>query len=62
MYAVKWSIPTSVIIIGVIVLLWFLFGTITLERKEISSSIISSAEFNYSENFCEKTVLIKKYT
>jgi len=55
MYAVKWSIPTSVIIIGVIVLLWFLFGTITIERKEVSSSIISSTEFDYSENFCEKT-------
>jgi len=52
-YAVKWSIPTSVIIFGVIITLWILFGKIKLERKEVSSSIISSENFDFSNNYCE---------
>jgi len=57
MYAMKWSIPTSVVVIGVIITLWILFGKITVERKEVSSSIISSENFDYSTNYCEISVI-----
>jgi len=51
--AIKWCIPTSVIVFGVIIALWIFFGKITIVRKEISSSLVASDIFDYSVNYCE---------
>ncbi|ORX84225.1 hypothetical protein BCR32DRAFT_326025 [Anaeromyces robustus] len=54
-YATKWSLPTSTIVIGVIVVLWILFGDITIVRKEVSSTLIPAENFDYTINSCESS-------
>jgi len=46
----------AVIVIGIITILWFLFGKISIKRKEIYSNVVDSSAFEYSNEYCEMTV------
>jgi len=51
--AAKWTIPMTLIVFGIILVLWLLFGKIRIEEKEIYSYTIDSKSFEYSNDYCE---------
>jgi len=52
--ATKWTLPMTIIVFGIITILWFLFGKISIKRKEIYNNyVIDSGTFEYSNEYCE---------